>query len=186
MKKNKKMNLICPSPKSFSNSIKNILSNRFRCKFSTMNNSEFNRICNIVDGQPPKLNLDVELKNGLFVQKVIRKYSKIITGCHDISDGGLIISLAELCIQNEKGIKIFIPRKIKKQKEWLFCEDQSRYLLIVNNDNILKEFAISHNIEINKVGEVNGENFTLKNQFEIPVKRLIKYNSNWFERYIKK
>ena len=45
MKKNKKMNLICPSPKSFSNSIKNILSNRFRCKFSTMNNSEFNRIC---------------------------------------------------------------------------------------------------------------------------------------------
>ena len=45
MKKNKKMNLICPSPKSFSDSIKNILSKRFKCKFSTMNNSEFNKIC---------------------------------------------------------------------------------------------------------------------------------------------
>ena len=43
--KNKKMNLICPSPKSFSDSIKNILSKRFKCKFSTMNNSEFNKIC---------------------------------------------------------------------------------------------------------------------------------------------
>ena len=45
MKKYKKMNLICPSPKSYSDSIKNILSKRFKCKFSTMNNSEFNKIC---------------------------------------------------------------------------------------------------------------------------------------------
>ena len=148
--------------------------------------SEFNRVSKIEGGKPPPLNLDVELENGLFVQKVIRKHSKIVTGCHDISEGGVIIALAELCIRNKKGIKILIPQKIKKQKEWLFCEDQSRYLLVVKNDKILQEFAISHNIEVIKIAEVNGENFTLINQFDISVKKLIKYNSNWFEEYTQK
>ena len=89
-------------------------------------------------------------------------------------------------MRNKKGIKILIPKKIKQLKEWLFCEDQSRYLLVVNDDKILQEFAISHNIEIIKVAKVGGENFSLRNQFEIPVKKLIKYNTKWFEEYTEK
>ncbi len=45
MKKNKKMNLLCPSPKSFSDSIKKKLLKKFTCKFTKMNNTEFNKIC---------------------------------------------------------------------------------------------------------------------------------------------
>lgn len=39
------MKLLCPSPKSFSPSIKKILSKKYKCEFTKMNNSEFNKIC---------------------------------------------------------------------------------------------------------------------------------------------
>ncbi len=41
----KKMNLLCPSPKSFSDTIKKILLKKFKCNFTKLNNSEFNKIC---------------------------------------------------------------------------------------------------------------------------------------------
>ena len=39
------MNLLCPSPKSFSDTIKKILLKKFKCNFTKLNNSEFNKIC---------------------------------------------------------------------------------------------------------------------------------------------
>ena len=45
MKKNKKMNVLCPSPQSFSVSIKKKLSKKYNCKFVKMNNTEFNKRC---------------------------------------------------------------------------------------------------------------------------------------------
>ena len=45
MKNNKKYKLLCPSPESFSGSIKKTLSKRYDCKFSKMNNIKFNKIC---------------------------------------------------------------------------------------------------------------------------------------------
>ena len=42
-------------------------------------------------------------KNGIFIQKAIRKGLGII-GCHDISDGGICLALAEMCISNNMGV----------------------------------------------------------------------------------
>ena len=45
MKKNKKYKLLCPSPESFSDSIKKTLSKKYDCTFSKMGNVKFNKIC---------------------------------------------------------------------------------------------------------------------------------------------
>ena len=45
MKKNKKYKLLCPSPESFSDSIKRTLSKKYNCKFSKMSSTQFNKIC---------------------------------------------------------------------------------------------------------------------------------------------
>ena len=51
---------------------------------------------------------------------MIRKTNGII-GCHDISEGGLGLALAELCIFNKIGIKINIPKKFTQTPEkWIF------------------------------------------------------------------
>ena len=39
------MNLLCPSPKSFSDTIKKTLLKKFKCNFTKLNNSQFNKIC---------------------------------------------------------------------------------------------------------------------------------------------
>ena len=100
--------------------------------------SVFNQFLGEKFGNPPELNLNNEYKNGIFIQKAIRKGLGII-GCHDISDGGICLALAEMCISNNMGVKIKIPEKfLKKPQAWLFGEDQSRYILTVEKKVILK------------------------------------------------
>ena len=148
--------------------------------------SEFNRICNKNYGSPPPLDLKEEIKNGTFVRNFMKKHNSIVTGCHDISEGGIILALAELAIRNEKGLNIKIPSNVKNSKNWLFGEDQSRYLLIVNNEDIIKKVAKKENIKLQEIATVGGDKFCIIKKFEISVKKLIKYNNIWFENFIEK
>ena len=148
--------------------------------------SEYNQINNNYTGKPPPLNLKKELKHGIFIKNLIREKTSLITGCHDISEGGILIALAELAIANKKGIKVQVPKNVKKLKNWCFGEDQSRYLVAVNNEKIFKEYALRNKIRITKVGVVQGNHFSLLNQFEISVKKLINYNSKWFKKFVQK
>ena len=148
--------------------------------------SEFNRICNKNYGFPPPLNLKEEIKNGNFVRKFIKKHNSIITGCHDISEGGIILALAELAIKNKKGLKVKIPSNVKNSKNWLFGEDQSRYLLILSDEEIIKKDAKKEKIGLQKIATVFGDKFSIIKEFEISVKKLIKYNNKWFENFIEK
>ena len=116
----------------------------------------------------------------------MKKHNSIVTGCHDISEGGIILALAELAIRNEKGLNIKIPSNVKNSKNWLFGEDQSRYLLIVNNEDIIKKVAKKENIKLQEIATVSGDKFCIIKKFEISVKKLIKYNSIWFENFIEK
>ena len=72
---------------------------------------------NYNDGPPPEINLFNEKNNGLIVLNLISK--KLINSIHDISSGGLLVSLAEMCIHGNIGAKIKIPKKdIEKQMEY--------------------------------------------------------------------
>ena len=54
-----------------------------------------------VKGPPPPVNIKEELKNGNFVREQI-SLGRVRT-CHDISDGGLLISIAEMALAMEFG-----------------------------------------------------------------------------------
>ena len=143
------------------------------------------QVNNIKYGSPPKINLKNELRNGNFVSKMIRKTDGII-GCHDISEGGLGLALAELCIFNKIGIKINIPKKFTQTPEkWIFGEDQSRYLLIVKKKFSVEKFAAKDKVKIKKIGKVFGNSLDFINHFEISVKKLISINNKWFNNFLK-
>ena len=148
--------------------------------------SEFNRVCNNNQGDPPSLNLKKELKYGLFIKDFIENNNDIVSGCHDLSDGGLMIALAELAINNNKGIEIKTPSFVKKIEEWYYSEDQARYLIVINDGDKLRKMAKSKKIQIQKVGIVRGNSFSIINSFEISIKKLINYNNTWFNNYLEK
>ena len=148
--------------------------------------SEYNRACNNNEGSPPKLDLKRELKTGEFIKDFLQENDEIVSGCHDLSEGGLILALAELAIANRKGIKIKTPEHIKNPIKWYFCEDQARYLLVLNDDKKILEISKLNKINVEKVGEVRGNSFSIINMFEIPMKKLINYNNAWFKNYMEK
>lgn len=63
--------------------------------------------------------------------------NRFIKSCHDISDGGFIIALAECCFKNEVGVDINIETELKPH-EFLFSESQARYIISVQKEDIDK------------------------------------------------
>ena len=146
--------------------------------------SVFYQQLNIKGGNPPKVNFREEKKNGYFVKKLIQE-TKIIDGCHDLSEGGVALALAELCIANNLGMKIKFLNNKKQPEKILFGEDQSRYILIVNNKEEFESFASKDKIFFENIGIVGGKYLDFSNLFKITVKKLLKTNSKWFKSYLR-
>ena len=138
-------------------------------------------VTNIESGFPPDIDLKEELKNGNFIRKLITE--KIIIGCHDLSDGGIILGISEMVLSSNLGVEITIPELECSVNEWLFGEDQSRYIIITKKPEKLKELSENEGIFIENIGKVKGNSLNIKNSFEISVKDLNTYNKKWFSEY---
>ena len=77
------------------------------------------------DGPPPDVDLAAERANGDFVRA--RILDGAVRACHDISDGGLLIAVAEMALAGDTGITLTATG----DHGFWFGEDQSRYLLAV-------------------------------------------------------
>ena len=130
-------------------------------------------------GQPPNLDLIQEKKNGNFIRNYIDKYNKELIGVHDISEGGIIISLAEMVIKCNLGVNIKVPPK-KNKKKWLFGEDQSRYVVVVREKNCIEKVAKDAGVFIESIGSVKGKGLKIEKLFEISNKELINMNRKFF------
>ena len=79
---------------------------------------------------PPPVDLAAERRNGDFVRGLIRDGA--VTACHDLSDGGLLVALAEMALAGGLGARIEAPERRPARPPlhaWLFGEDQARYIV---------------------------------------------------------
>jgi phosphoribosylformylglycinamidine synthase len=148
--------------------------------------SEFYRVVlNNEKGPAPNVNLFNEKNNGLSIRNLILK--KLLLSVHDISSGGLLLALGEMCISGKIGAKINLPKSIINPHEYLFGEDQSRYLIEVNRKNkkevskILEENSIYYEL----LGKTQPKNLELDNEFTLNVADLAELNSLWYKNYFK-
>jgi phosphoribosylformylglycinamidine synthase len=80
------------------------------------------------DGTPPPVDLAAERANGDFIRARIAAGD--ISACHDLSDGGLLVALAEMALAGNLGASIALPKDIPAHG-FCFGEDQGRYLVTV-------------------------------------------------------
>ena len=142
----------------------------------------------IENGQPPEVDLEQELSNGKFILNLADQ--NLIHVCKDISDGGLAIALAEICIMSNVGCEIQKPDKININS-WLYGEDQGRYIIIsekTNTEKIIIE-AKKESILISNIGKITNEGFAInqnEKKQEISIENLSNLRNNWFNNYFAK
>jgi len=145
----------------------------------------FKEVVNFYEGPPPPINLFNEKNNGLLVLDLILK--KFVNSAHDISSGGMLIALSEMCILGEIGAKIKIPQNNISKHEYLFGEDQSRYIIEVNHKNAkeVEKNLKNNNIYYDLVGKTQKNTLTIDKEFKITVDELSQLNKNWFTNYFR-
>ena len=137
-------------------------------------------IYSITDGPPPEINLSNEKNNGLMVLKLIN--DKLVSSVHDISSGGLILCMAEMTLNSDYGIKLNKPKSRSNLMEYYFSEDQGRYLIEIELDNLKKINKIldENNIFNEIVGTVQKNYFEMTGEFKININDLYKTNNTWY------
>ena len=145
----------------------------------------FREVLEIKDGPPPEINLFNEKNNGLLIQTLISK--KLVNSVHDISSGGILVALSEMCISGKIGANIKVPRNNISLHEYLFGEDQSRYLIEINEENNVEVSKIleRNNIYYEIIGKTQKDSLYLNNEFNIKLNDLSELNSFWFRNYFK-
>jgi len=143
----------------------------------------FKEIYSITEGPPPEVNLSNEKNNGEAVLKLMNK--RLIVSAHDVSSGGMIVALAEMCLPSEYGLKIERPQKLSNLKEYYFGEDQGRYLLEIEAKNLLniKKILNENNIFNESVATVQKHYFEMIDEFKIDKNELYKANNKWYNNY---
>jgi phosphoribosylformylglycinamidine synthase len=115
---------------------------------------------NQILGDAPIIDLEYEAQ----LHKLCQTYanSKLVNSMHDISDGGLIVTLIE-CLNNEGnlGCKIDINKLPKMRSDFLiFSESQSRVIVSCSKNNLEKVLseAQKYKIDSNEIGIVTSNN----------------------------
>jgi phosphoribosylformylglycinamidine synthase II len=134
------------------------------------------------DGAPPPVDLAAERRNGDFVRSLIRAGS--VTACHDLSDGGLLVALAEMALAGGIGAKLAETPDGLPALAWWFGEDQARYLVTTNAAEALLAEAQAANVPARLVGRTGGTVLTLADGNSIPLTDLRKAHENWLPEYM--
>ena len=104
-----------------------------------------------------------------------------------MSSGGLLVALSEMCISGKIGAKIKVLNDKINLHEYLFGEDQSRYLIEINEENkdkvsnILKKNSVYFEI----IGKTQKDSLDINKDLSIKIVELSKLNSSWFKNYFR-
>ncbi len=134
------------------------------------------------DGPPPSVDLNIEKRNGDFVRSAIRNDQ--VTACHDLSDGGLALALAEMAIKSGKGASIELGEGARHAL--MFGEDQARYVVSTSAETakLLALNAEGSGIPFRILGTVGGTELSFGDACKVSVDALKTAYEGWFPNYM--
>lgn len=140
----------------------------------------------VCTGTPPAL--DLEAESGLIRALLEASGGGIIKSAHDLSEGGLAVSLAESCFtpKGHFGIQVTLPDTIRKDA-LLFSESQARAVISLDNRNLnsLEEIVQKHGVPMAVIGNVEGGRFHIEGMIDIPAAEACKAWESGFENKLK-
>jgi len=134
------------------------------------------------DGAPPPVNFTSERANGDFVRGQI--LAGAVRACHDVSDGGILVALAEMAMAGGVGARLAThPRDIPGHAFW-FGEDQGRYLLAVSDSAAVIRAAEAAGLPAVRIAVSGGQDLTLPDGGTISVRALRAAHERFFPAWM--
>jgi phosphoribosylformylglycinamidine synthase len=136
------------------------------------------------NGPPPEVNLFNEKNNGVSLLSLIEK--DYIKSAHDVSLGGIITAVSKMAINGNKGIKFTKTKNFLNEIEYLFSEDQSRYIIEINPKDrkevakILDKNSVHHE----ELGVITGKDLIINEKTKVTIDELKSYYTNWLDNYM--
>lgn len=140
-------------------------------------------VCGREEGAPPPVDLAVERRNGDVVRGLIT--AGRVSACHDLSDGGLAVALAEMAMAGGIGATIeTLPAG--PAHAVLFGEDQARYLVTVpagSAEAVRAEIAAA-GVPVLVLGRTGGDTFALPGETPLALAELKTAHETWLPAYM--
>jgi phosphoribosylformylglycinamidine synthase II len=136
------------------------------------------------DGAPPPVDLAAEKKHGDCVLSLIAD-GRLISACHDLSDGGLLVALAEMCLPRQIGAQVHFAAELPAHA-YGFGEDQARYLLAIPpeaKDEVMVRLNQA-DIRFTDLGTTIADLLIVEDVMRVPVTLLRDVNETWLPGYM--
>jgi phosphoribosylformylglycinamidine synthase subunit PurL len=141
-------------------------------------------VCGREEGGPPPVDLTEERENGDFVRALIADGTA--TAVHDVSDGGLLVAVAEMAMASGIGAVLAdAPEDIPTPAHW-FGEDQARYVVTVKAAQADAVLARAHEagVLVSRIGSTGGEVLALAGEMPLAVAILRARSEGWLPAYM--
>ena len=88
-------------------------------------------------------------------------------------------------MSSELEIKIQKPKKLTNLSQYYFGEDQSRYIVEIDSENLKKVEKIleNNNVFYENIGSTQRDYFEINGEMKINIKELFKINNQWYNNY---
>ena len=138
-------------------------------------------VCGREEGAPPPVDLAAERRHGDFVRGLIG--DGLVTAVHDVSDGGLLVALAEMALAGRVGAVLEAPSQIPANAFW-FGEDQARYVVTAVDASAVLRRAQAAGVPLTRLGAIGGTVLAVANERPLPVADLAARFEGWFPAYM--
>ena len=136
------------------------------------------------EGAPPPVDLDAERRTGDLVRGLIR--SGCLSAVHDVSDGGLLVAIAEMALAGGRGVELDpVPGPIPAHALW-FGEDQARYVVAASPDkaDAIHKAAAVAKVPLRLLGKVGGDSIALNGDPPLALAALSAVHEDWLPRFM--
>jgi len=125
--------------------------------FDELGGSHFALVNNLAGGNVPRVNLKLAPQTFNAMHRAIS--SGLIESCHDLSEGGLAVSAAEMAFAGGLGISLNLKplaesSGLNNDAVLLFSESNTRFLIEVDESNVRRVAALFTGVSVTELGTV--------------------------------
>jgi phosphoribosylformylglycinamidine synthase len=138
-------------------------------------------VCGREEGAPPPVDLAAEKRHAEFIRGLIR--DGLVSAVHDVSDGGILVALAEMAMASNIGAVLEAPSGVPAHAFW-FGEDQARYVVTARNSEPIAQRAKEAGVPFLRLGATGGRLLAVADERPLPVDEIKARFETWLPAFM--